>query len=184
MLKTDIRALIKQRKQCFSAELLCQWSENAIDKLFHEPHIEQATTIVAYHSLPDEVATHKLLEALLITGKTIYLPSVEDNRHLKLHRYLGEEYLKTGAYNIKEAQGEALNNYDSVEVALIPGVAFDRENHRLGRGGGYYDRLLPLLKNAFKIGLCFDFQYLDTLPTEKHDVTMDKIYCVKTFMNT
>jgi 5-formyltetrahydrofolate cyclo-ligase len=54
-------------------------------------------------------------------------------------------------------------------------MAFDKANHRLGRGKGYYDRLLPRLKNAYKIGVCFPFQFLDEIPSEAHDVVMDEV---------
>ena len=109
--------------------------------------------------------------------------SVDADHQLSLHRYHGEAHLTTGAFHIKEAQGETLEHFDSVDVVLVPGVAFDSAGHRLGRGGGYYDRLLPHLKHAKKIGLCFDFQVLSFVPTTSHDVNMDLLSCVKTTLD-
>lgn len=180
VLKTEIRQLIRQRKQAFTPSQLSQWSEKAMAELLVNPLIEQATVVVAYHSLPDEVDTHGLLSLLLERGKQVYLPSVDADHQLSLHRYHGEAHLTTGAFHIKEAQGELLEHFDSVDVVLVPGVAFDSDGHRLGRGGGYYDRLLPHLKHAKKIGLCFDFQLLSFVPTTSHDVNMDLLSCVKT----
>ena len=67
------------------------------------------------------------------------------------------------------------DNYDEIQLAIIPGMAFDRAWHRLGRGKGYYDRLLPKLKKAHLLGICFPFQLLDEVPTEPHDVKMQEV---------
>ena len=64
---------------------------------------------------------------------------------------------------------------DEIDLAVIPGVAFDRHGVRLGRGKGYYDRLLPLMLNAYRIGICFPFQLLEQLPSEPHDVLMNEV---------
>jgi 5-formyltetrahydrofolate cyclo-ligase len=63
-----------------------------------------------------------------------------------------------------------------VDLVLVPGLAFSKDRHRLGRGGGYFDRLLAgPAKDAFKLGVCFSFQMLDSIPTESHDVVMDAV---------
>jgi 5-formyltetrahydrofolate cyclo-ligase len=63
---------------------------------------------------------------------------------------------------------------ETVELAIVPGIAFDRSNHRLGRGRGYYDRLLPQL-NSYILGICFDFQLFDAIPYDEYDVPMDEV---------
>lgn len=63
---------------------------------------------------------------------------------------------------------------DKIDVILVPGVAFDAYGNRLGRGKGYYDKILKQT-NAYKIGVCFDFQFIENVPTEVHDVKMDKV---------
>jgi 5-formyltetrahydrofolate cyclo-ligase len=74
-----------------------------------------------------------------------------------------------------EPVGQPFNDYDQVELAVVPGVAFDAEGHRLGRGRGYYDRFLPLLPHAYKLGLCFDFQKVEHVPTDANDIRMDEV---------
>ena len=69
----------------------------------------------------------------------------------------------------------APENYDEIELAIIPGMAFDRAGHRLGRGKGYYDRLLSRLKAAKLTGICWAFQLLDEVPSEPHDIPMHNI---------
>ena len=61
-----------------------------------------------------------------------------------------------------------------IDLAVIPGMAFDRDGHRLGRGKGFYDKLLPGIK-CRKIGLCFSFQLADSVPIEPHDIVMDMV---------
>ncbi|MEY2539665.1 MAG: 5-formyltetrahydrofolate cyclo-ligase [Verrucomicrobiota bacterium] len=64
----------------------------------------------------------------------------------------------------------------SIDLILVPGVAFSTDRHRLGRGGGFFDRLLAgPAANAFKLGVCFSFQMIESVPTEAHDVVMDAI---------
>ena len=61
------------------------------------------------------------------------------------------------------------------DVAVIPGMAFDADGHRLGRGKGYYDRFLPLIPRAYKIGLCFPWPLVDEVPSDAHDIMMDGV---------
>ena len=127
------------------------------------------------HSLPDEVDTHEVLNLLVAQGKTVLLPVVSGKTNMMLRRYANPDDLYIGPFNIMEPIGEPFNDYDQIELAVIPGIAFDEEGHRLGRGRGYYDRFLPLLPHAYKIGLCFDFQKVEHVPTDANDITMDEV---------
>ncbi len=85
---------------------------------------------------------------------------------------------KARCVNIPQsAKSEAdLHLPETIDLILVPGLAFSRDRHRLGRGGGFFDRLLSgRAANAFKLGLCFSFQMLDHVPTEGHDVLMDAV---------
>jgi 5-formyltetrahydrofolate cyclo-ligase len=77
-------------------------------------------------------------------------------------------------FGIPEPSGELFKDYNEIDLILVPGVAFDIENNRMGRGKAYYDKLLSSLK-AFKLGVCFDFQLLQSVPTDEHDIKMDRI---------
>lgn len=76
-----------------------------------------------------------------------------------------------------EPTGELFTDYDLIDVAIVPGMAFDREGHRLGRGKGYYDRFLAQLPHIYKIGICFPFQLVDKVPADVHDILMDEVIC-------
>ena len=94
---------------------------------------------------------------------------------MELRRYTGPADLALGAYNIMEPTGELFDDYAAIDLAVIPGVAFDREGNRMGRGKGYYDRLLPKLRSTYKIGICLPFQLVEQIPTDEHDVKMDEV---------
>lgn len=137
------------------------------------PAFGQAQTVLLYHSLKDEVHTHAFIEKWS-KRKKIILPVVAGDV-LELRLYTGPDDLKVGAYGIAEPTGELFTDYAAIDLAVIPGVAFDSQRHRLGRGKGYYDKLLPLLPSASKAGICFPFQLVEEVPAEPFDVCMDFI---------
>ena len=79
-------------------------------------------------------------------------------------------------YDILEPDGEPFTEYASIDLAVIPGMAFTLDGERLGRGKGYYDRLLAKMPMVYKLGLCFPFQILDAIPTDENDVLMDEVF--------
>ncbi len=121
----------------------------------------------------DEVSTHQFIEKWS-RSKQIVLPVVSNNI-LELRIYSDPDDLAIGSYGILEPTGTLFTNYNAIDLAIIPGMAFDSNNNRLGRGKGYYDKLLPMLK-ATKAGVCFPFQILDEIPTEEFDVKMDLVF--------
>lgn len=137
------------------------------------PRFIASKTILMYFSLGDEVQTHAFVEKWH-TRKKILLPVVVGDI-LVLRHYTGMDCLRTGAYHIEEPGGENFTDYDEIELGIIPGVSFDRQGNRLGRGKGYYDKLLPLL-HSYNIGICYQFQAQDEIPAEPFDCPMDEVW--------
>lgn len=131
--------------------------------------------VMLYSALPDEVPTQKLFDEFLAQGKTVLLPRVVSDTDMELRRYTGRHDLQEGAYGIMEPTGELFTDYDAIDVAIIPGMAFDSDGHRLGRGKGYYDRFLSRVPSLYKIGLCFSWQMVDYVPYDEHDIMMDEV---------
>lgn len=175
MTKQELRRHIREEKARLGEAQLLRMSAETARRLLAHPKITAAETILIYHSLPDEVNTADIIQGLSRDGKIVILPRVVDRDSMTLHAYTGEKDLVTGAYGIKEPVGTAFTDYESIAVAVVPGMAFDVRGNRLGRGRGYYDRLLPLLTRAYKIGLCFPFQLLDNVPAAPSDVPMNEI---------
>ena len=171
--KTLLRQQIRAEKRLHPSSELQQWSRQAANRLEQHPKFISADTILLYASLPDEVDTRDLIDRWH-KQKRILLPKVCGDE-LTLHIYTGPDCLQTGAFGINEPTGKTFNDYDKISLAVVPGMAFDSRGHRLGRGKGYYDRLLPLLKNAYKIGICFGFQFVPGVPADEHDIMMDEI---------
>ncbi|WP_308227811.1 5-formyltetrahydrofolate cyclo-ligase [uncultured Prevotella sp.] len=173
--KQSLRKEIKNKKRQFTSQELCELSFPVVMRLLSHPRIKTANTVMLYYSLPDEVDTHTLVDSLLMSGKRILLPRVTGEGTMELRRYTGPSDLAQGAYNIMEPTGEVFDNYTDIDLAVIPGVAFDKDGNRMGRGKGYYDRLLPKLANTYKIGICLPFQLVEKIPTDEHDVRMDEV---------
>ena len=115
-----------------------------------------------------------MLDQLLKDVKTVVLPKVIDNETMELRRYTSRADLQEGAFHILEPIGEHFTDYEKIDVALVPDMAFDAAGHRLGRGRGYYDRFLTGV-TCYKIGVCFPFQRVAEVPTDDHDVMMDEV---------
>ena len=175
MTKEELRRSVRRLKQQYTPAQLEELSLPVIARL--RPRLVEAQTILAYYSLPDEVCTHQLIDELIAEGKTVLLPKVLDAGRMELRRYTGPHDLTEGAYGIMEPVGEPFTDYALIDIALIPGMAFDAAGHRLGRGRGYYDRFLnsqwSMVNGQWLIGLCFDFQKVPVLPSDDHDIPVD-----------
>ena len=172
MLKDELRKYILQQKRQFTPAQLEELSLPVLERL--RPLLREAKVVLAYYALPDEVDTHALLDELVGEGKTVLLPKVLDDTSMELRRYTGPQDLSEGAYHIMEPTGAPFTDLKQIDVALIPGIAFDAQGHRLGRGKGYYDRFLTAFTGK-TIGVCFDFQKVDEVPVEAYDMTVDEV---------
>lgn len=177
MLKSDLRKEIRAEKRRHGGGELLRKSRETAARLLSHPRVMAAGTIMLYCSLPDEVDTRELLDALLAMGKRIVLPVVIGESDMMLRSYTGRESLEKGAFGIEEPTGEPFTELSSIGLAIVPGMAFDTRGNRLGRGRGYYDRFLAKLPETYKIGVCFDFQKVDAVPADINDVPMDEVVC-------
>lgn len=175
MNKQALRQYIRQQKKAYTPNELKQLSIPIVKKLLCHPRILSAKTILLYASLADEVNTHELIKQLLAQGKEILLPVVIGEQDMKICPYLCTTHIKKGAFGIIEPQTPAFTAYHKIDVALIPGMAFDLEGNRLGRGKGYYDRFLLKTISVYKIGICFPFQLVNHVPTDENDICMNEI---------
>ena len=181
MLKEELRRQMRILKQQYSPQQLEELSLPVIARL--KPSLAEAQVVLAYYSLPDEVNTHQLIDDLLTEGKTVLLPRVVDESTMELRCYTGLHDMAEGSFHIMEPIGEPFTDYSQIDIALIPGVAFDAQGHRLGRGKGYYDRFLRTIRSMGTVssvrprffGLCFDFQKLPSVPVDANDIPVDTV---------
>lgn len=169
MKKEDIRIRIKAQKALLSPQEKAEAAAAAFALLERTASFMMSDKILMYHSLPDEISTLDFLERW--GGiKHFFLPRV-NGVNLDILPY-DRSSLRLGAFQIEEPQGDDTINVDEIEMIIVPGVAYDKTGNRVGRGKGYYDRLLSATK-ALKVGMAYDFQIVDEIDAEPHDVKVD-----------
>lgn len=162
------------RKREYSKTILSERSQTILSHLEELPLFRAASCIALYHALPGEVQTAPFIDKWH-TKKRLVLPLVDGN-DLRLFLYQGPDSVQPGAFGILEpkADGGTEIRPEEIDLMIVPGVAFDRNLHRMGRGKGFYDRLLSTT-TAPKVGLCFSFQLLPEIPVEPFDIPMDHL---------
>lgn len=174
MEKAEIRKQIRELKRQLTPEEKLRRSEDIMRQLDQVPEFYEAKVVLLYWSMADEVQTHAFVERTW-RERVVLLPCVQGD-DLVLRQYTGPECMVAGEqFGIGEPSGEEWTDLGAIGCIAVPGVAFDRMNNRMGRGRGFYDRLLKSTPNAFKIGLAYNFQVLDEIPVEPHDVKMNLV---------
>ncbi len=170
--KQYIRKKIAALKKGITGEVSADLSKKIWNRLIQTDVFQKGKSIALYYAMDDEVQTSGLIEEWY-KKKKIVLPVVT-GEDINFYAYAGKENMTKGALGISEPISSALISPENIDLFIVPGVAFDREGNRLGRGKGYYDRFLSVIDKP-TIGLCYDFQLLDQIPAEPHDKKMTMI---------
>jgi len=177
MEKAVLRRQFLQARQGLDPALRAEWSRRAQAAVIASHWFAAAAVILLYLPIRGEVATDRIAAAARSGGKRLLLPRVRERpRGLLLHDWVGEAV--PGAYGILEpAPDWPVVDPGLVDLAVVPGVAFDRVGGRLGYGGGYYDRTLPAIRAANPaarfVGLAYGMQVVDRLSRAAHDLPVD-----------
>lgn len=167
--KTKIRRRIRNKKNILSDMDKSQSSVSVFEKIEALPEFINAKSVLLYWSLPDELPTHNFI-VKWSAKKQMLLPMVKGDKML-IKPFTTVDELRKSDMGIWEP--EAQKEYQrQIDLVIAPGIAFDKNKNRLGRGKGYYDRYFNN-KNVTKVGVCYDFQLLETIPTEPFDAKMD-----------
>lgn len=168
--KQAFRKDIKRRLAIYSYEEMQKGAASALYLLEKELAFVSADVVLMYWSLPDEIYTHDFIEKWS-EKKTILLPFIQGNS-FEAFVFKGKENLIEGPLKIMQPQTQKYEG--KIDLAIIPGRAFDHAGHRLGRGKGFYDHFLKDF-SGYKIGFCFNFQLQDYVPYEPFDVGVDMV---------
>ena len=175
MTKKELRQQIKQLKGMTPVAVREVEADMVFNTIKAMPVWKQAQHILCYWSLPDELPTHDTVNRWLTEGKNIYLPRVAGD-DLEIVPYHGPQSLNdNNKFHIGEPVGDAVDA-SRLELIIVPAVALDAQRNRLGRGKGFYDRLLSTC-SCPTIGVVCDFQLVEEVPVEPHDRPLD---CVVT----
>ncbi|MBN1353707.1 MAG: 5-formyltetrahydrofolate cyclo-ligase [Candidatus Omnitrophica bacterium] len=178
-MKHKIRAHIKEKIKSHSELEKSEKSAIIKARLFNEEEFKKANVVMFYVSLKDEVDTLGMIDEALEAGKRVCVPVIlrEEKRLIAgeiKDRKKDLERQHFGIYQPKEGHVSEVPLED-IDLVVVPGIAFDSNNVRLGRGHGYYDRFLCAVPDKAKtIGLAFDFQVVQDLPKDSHDIPVSK----------
>jgi 5-formyltetrahydrofolate cyclo-ligase len=169
--KKYLREILSDARDCLSPNQVDAWSLEICSRILASPEYQRSSRIVLYSSVGKEVRADSIFELGLRSGRSVFFPKIQA-KHLVLIRVRSASELKPGRFGIAEPSGqEALPAGDLDDaVVCVPGLAFSPSGQRLGRGGGYYDRLLSTISPQVSLlGLAYSFQLLDRLPESKGD---------------
>lgn len=177
--KKEIRAEVKSHRREATAEQIHNHSELICDAFLALPEYRDAKVVFAYMDCKNEVETRKVIEHCWKNGKTVAVPKVF-GEIMKYYAISSYEDLEDGYFGIQEPKHEQLQEIVCEDgLMILPGVAFDEQRHRVGYGGGFYDRYLEAHPDMKKIAFAFEFQVFDKVPFEKFDRQPEKIITEK-----
>lgn len=173
MKKEEIRRQIRARKALLEYSEKVEAAERVFSKLRELAAYTVAKRVLLYHSLDDELSTRDFLESMS-GDKEFFLPRV-NGVNLEILPY-DRSRLHLGAFRIEEPDGEDVVSIDDIDLVVVPAVAYDRKGNRVGRGKGFYDRLLSSSGKGRRVptvGVCYWFQLVDEIDAEPFDVAVD-----------
>lgn len=178
MEKQELRKRILKARTAMDQNDLCALSALINEKLLSLESIKNAACIMAFYSYKNEPDLKEFMYACMDMGKIVALPYIAGKGEMIAVRYERDSVMKSNVYGIPEPVLMNESEDEEPDVVIVPGIAFDGEFHRIGFGEGYYDRYLASV-NAYKIGVCFDYQVVDRIACAPHDVPMDMIVTEK-----
>ncbi|MGB9682002.1 MAG: 5-formyltetrahydrofolate cyclo-ligase [bacterium] len=175
--KSRLRDMVKRSFEFYPREILDSWSEIIQDVILET--IRPYKTIMSYVSTPREVSTFKILKEVLKDGKILVVPKVVCNSIVPV-RIKSLEELSIGAFKVLEPEDSSFFDISMLEVIIVPGIAFNTNLHRIGHGGGHFDKFLKSLPPyVLKIGLAYDFQVVEEEFEDHWDEKVDIVITEK-----
>lgn len=174
MNKQELRRAIRERKRAMTEEEIVKRSNALAEKFYNSPAYQAASTIYGYLPYNQEVRTVPMLQRALDEGKRVAVPKVygEEMRFIYLEDLT---QVSKGYAGIPEPIADAPVAEDKQALVLMPGLAFDPQGHRIGYGGGFYDRFLAQEPHHPTLALCYEFQMQAHLDTEEFDIPVDTV---------
>lgn len=174
MNKQELRRTIRERKRAMTEEEIVERSNALAEKFYNSPAYQAASTIYGYLPYNQEVRTIPMLQRALDDGKRVAVPKVygEEMRFIYLEDLT---QVSKGYAGIPEPIADAPVAEDKQALVLMPGLAFDPQGHRIGYGGGFYDKFLAKEPHHPTLALCYEFQMQAHLDTKEFDIPVDTV---------
>lgn len=170
--KKELRRMIREKKRAMTQQEISEASERLFHLFIKTPQYQQAKTIYGYLPYNQEVRTVPILERAIADGKRVAVPKIFGDEMKFI--YLDDlNRVESGYSGIPEPIDDGPEGDDPHALVLMPGLVFDREGHRIGYGGGFYDKFLRKEQEHPTVALCYDFQIFDHIDTEEFDIPAD-----------
>ena len=180
MEKKEIRKIIREKKAALSPEFITEYSALLAEEFVKQPFYQASDVLYVYLAYNEEIRTDELVRRAWADGKRVAVPKVLDQGVMEFYYIESFDGISEGYCGIPEPEGDpALLAEDKRFLMLMPGMAYGRDHNRIGYGGGFYDRYLERKLAAgaefTTLALAYDFQILDTIPAEAHDLKVDVV---------
>jgi 5-formyltetrahydrofolate cyclo-ligase len=179
--KEALRKRLAALRRTLTAEARAERSLRASEHLIAHAGFDAARVVLVYAALRFELDPSHAVAHAAAAGKTVVLPRVlPESGELSLHVYKPGDELTESGFGVREPHaGSERVAPERVDLVLVPAIAFDARGYRLGYGKGFYDRLLPSLVRAERVGLAFELSLLPQLPNEDHDIAVQRVVTEK-----
>ena len=175
--QSSLRAVVEQRRRMLTPEEVAADSARIITQIEQMSSFREAEVVMLYYPVHNEVDLRPLLTKY--EGQKTFLLPVTHRRSMEVRPYDGEDMMRKGRLGVPEPQTPTYNGH--IDLILVPGVVFDQHCHRIGRGGGYYDKFLRKHPHSKKIGVCYAFQLKKhSVPHTWRDHKMDRVVTPQT----
>lgn len=172
--KERVRHAMRARRRALSREEVSIRSAKILEQIEALPEFREAACVALYLPFDNEVDTLPLFQKYRRSKRIVATRITLDNL-LELREIRSEEDLEKGRFGVREARESCPHvPGEAVDLFLVPGIAFDESGHRLGFGAGHFDRLLSTV-SAYRVGLAYAFQRVESLPYEAHDIPMHRV---------
>lgn len=172
--KKELRRQIREKKRALTPQQI-ESASRRLGELFADcAEYQKAKTIYGYLPYNQEVRTVPMLERALAEGKQVAVPKVYGDE-MKFIYITDMSQVAEGYAGIPEPVADGPVADDPTALVLMPGLAFDPQGHRIGYGGGFYDKFLAQEPQHPTVALCYDFQMLPQLDTQAHDIPVDRV---------
>jgi 5-formyltetrahydrofolate cyclo-ligase len=180
--KYEIRQEILRIRNSLSETEIVNRSNIISNKVLSSKEFKKAQSIGTYYPIRSEVKTFEIIKHSLATKKTIGLPRIIDSNRIEFFKIMENSFedikLTKGKYGIVEnLMSDSI--IEEMDLLIIPGVAFDLQGNRIGYGKGYYDRFLSTRKLNYIIGLAFENQIIEKIPTTEYDIPVHVLFTEK-----
>ena len=173
--KRALRERVRMLRDALPAQERARRSEEISRRLFSLEAVAGAATVMVFSAFGSEVETEPIIERLAREGRRVALPRVEGGEIVAV-RYRPGDPVRTASFGASEPTGSEILAPEEIDVVVTPGLAFDRRGHRVGYGGGFYDRFLARAgAGTPRIGVCFAVQLVEEVPHGEPDLAVDVV---------